>query len=141
MAWANSTKFKSRGDALSRANARHVCLDCRYHQPKIYKECPQCSSKNRQYFMSESEHHRGMLLMTKLNAGTISDLVFQPIFPLHVNGVKIGKYVADYSYTENGIKVVEDRKGSAKHIEPLSKWKMLHFKTEYGQSVKITSDK
>ena len=137
----NRNHFKSRGDALSRAKARHVCLSCRYWQPQIYKECPQCGSKDRQYFMSESEHHRGMMLMTKQDAGTISGLEFQPIFPLHVNGIKIGKYIADYCYIENGVKVVEDRKGSAKHIEPLSKWKMAHFKAEYGQTVKITSDK
>ena len=89
--------------------------------------------------MSESEHHRGIGLLTMQEAGTISDLEFQPHFPLHVNGIKLGKYIADYSYTENGTKIVEDRKGSAKHIEPLSKWKMLHFRAEYGQTVKITT--
>lgn len=135
----NRNHFKSRGDALSRAKARHVCLSCRHHQTQIYKECPECGSKDRQYFMSETEHHRGIGLLTMQAAGKISGLEFQPAFPLHVNGIKIGKYIADYSYIENDIKVVEDRKGSAKHIEPLSKWKMLHFRAEYGQTVKITT--
>ena len=91
--------------------------------------------------MSESEHHRGIGLLTMQAAGEISELEFQPIFPLHVNGIKIGKYIADYAYKEKGmeIKTIEDRKGSSKHIEPLSKWKMLHFRAEYGQTVKITT--
>lgn len=142
MAWGNSTKFKSRGDALSRAKARHVCLDCRYWQPKTYKECPQCGSKNRQYFMSESEHHRGIGLLTMQAAGKISDLKFQVPFVLMVNGIKLGKYIADFTFKdEHGVEICEDFKGSKDHIEPLSKWKLAHMQAQYGITVKITQGK
>lgn len=131
-------QFKSKFDGMNRAKRRHVCLDCLHNQTEIYKACPQCGSKNRQYFMSEAEHLRGMLLLNMQANGTITRLRFQPSFDLLVNGIKIGKYIADSDYIDkNGNYCVEDVKGSKDHMDNISKWKMKHFKAQYGIEVKI----
>ena len=75
-------------------------MDCRHFQTKIFKECPECGSRNRQYFMSEAEHKRGMTLMLLQQNGTISRLRFQPRYELKVNGQKIATYTADAEYYE-----------------------------------------
>lgn len=48
--------------------------------------------------------------------GEIVGLINQPAFPLIVNGVKVGKYTADFSYIDarTGASVVEDSKGFSK---------------------------
>ena len=41
----------------------------------------------------------------------ISDLETQPVFPLLVNGIKIGRYTADFKYkNQDGEVVIEDVK-------------------------------
>ena len=127
----------SKQEGRDRAKRRHVCLDCRYHQPKTFKNCPECGSTNRQYFMSEAEHKRGMILMTKQMAGTITRLRFQPKFDLIVNGIVIGKYIADSDYYEDGKYCVEDVKGSLRHTDNLSKWKIKHFEAQYKLKIRI----
>lgn len=92
--------------------------------------------------MSEGEFHRGMTLLTLQAAGTVSEVKFQPPFDLLVNGKKLGKYIADFSYKDkDGKFVVEDYKGSRDHIEPLAIWKMSHLEAQYGIKVKITDAK
>lgn len=105
-----NSRFTSKFDAIKRANKFHACLDCRHSQPAIFKECPGCGSKNRQYFMSRAELLRGMMLLTLQNAGTISRLRFQPRYDLVVNGRKIGVYIADAEYYSEGALIVEDTK-------------------------------
>lgn len=132
-------KFTSKLDAMSRAKRRHVCLSCCYQQPKTFKNCPECGSDNRRYFMSEKEHKRGMILLTLQRAGTIKNLRFQPAFSLMINGIKLGKYIADFDYRDAGDKYcVEDVKGSKYFIDALSKWKMAHFEAQYSTKVIIT---
>lgn len=64
-------------------------------------------------FASKKESERYALLKTWEKDGTIRDLELQPKFPILVNGVKIGRYVADFAYRdgESGAKIVEDVKG------------------------------
>jgi hypothetical protein len=50
-----------------------------------------------------------------LKAGDIAELVVHPVYPLVVNGKKVGRYTADFSYKENGNKVVEDVKPHKRH--------------------------
>jgi hypothetical protein len=135
-AWA----IKSKQEGMNRAKRCHVCLDCRYYQTEIYKSCPECGSKNRQYFMSEAEFHRGMSLMTLQLAGTISNLRFQPRYDLAVNGKKICTYVADADYYQDGVLVCEDSKPE-KFIDDLALVKIKLFEAIYGITVKIPQRK
>lgn len=132
--------FTSKQDALNRAKRRHVCLDCCWHQPQTFKECPQCGSRNRQYFMSEVEHKRGMLLLTMQRAGTITRLRFQPRYDLVVNGQKVGVYTADVEYYEAEKLVVEDTKPE-KFIDDFALLKIKLFEAIYGLTVKIPQRK
>ena len=55
-------------------------------------------------------------------AGEIRDLQLQPKFDLIVNGVKVGKYVADFKYVDGEPKyVVEDCKGMKTPVYRLKK--------------------
>jgi hypothetical protein len=65
-------------------------------------------------FASRAEAKRHAYLQVMQRAGLISDLKLQPRFPLVVNGIKVGTYVADFSYVdkERG-HVVEDVKSPA----------------------------
>lgn len=63
-------------------------------------------------FDSKREAARYVELKALAKAGLISDLELQPRFPLTVNGVKCGAYVADFRYRDGeGREVVEDVKG------------------------------
>jgi hypothetical protein len=44
-------------------------------------------------------------------AGEITNVEVHPAWDLVVNGVRIGKYTADFSFIENGALVVMDAKG------------------------------
>jgi len=100
-------------------------------------------------FDSKAEAGRWQSLRLLERAGAIFDLRRQVAFPLLVNGVKIGKYVADFVYTHrvndmeppDGIRVIEDVKGhqtelfkrSAKHMaaqgNPVTIWPPRPVKT------------
>lgn len=62
-------------------------------------------------FASRMEAQRYTELRALEQAGEISGLELQPRYDLVVNGVKIGRYVADFRYREDGRLVVEDVKG------------------------------
>lgn len=80
-------------------------------------------------FPSKAEANRFRELQMLLKSGKIYALELQPRFALHVNGVKIGTYVADFQYYLPGITlVVEDVKGMR---TALYKWKKKHFEAEY----------
>ena len=64
-------------------------------------------------FDSKKEANRYVDLCRLESAGYIAHLRLQPEFPLMVNGTKIGKYVADFSYLRNGQRIIEDVKSKA----------------------------
>lgn len=132
--------YKTKMDGIRSAKRRHACLDCRYSQEEIYKVCPACGSKNRQYFMSKAEFERGMMLLTLQHAGTISRLRFQPRYDLVVNGQKVAAYVADAEYYEGGTLVVEDSKPE-KFMDNSALLKIKLFEALYGVQVKIPQRK
>lgn len=137
----NPWAYKSKQDAVKSAKKYHACLDCRHWQHEIYKTCPACGSKNRQYFMSKAEFERGMTLITLQIGKTISKLRFQPRFDLIVNSITIGQYVADADYYRDGVYVVEDVKGNSKYATDLSKWKISHFEAQYQIKINIEEKK
>jgi len=61
-------------------------------------------------FYSKREATRYQDLRAMQQHGLISDLVLQPRFPLIVNDVKVGTYIADFQYVEDGKKIIEDVK-------------------------------
>lgn len=63
-------------------------------------------------FASMKEARRYQELIMLQSAGLIRDLTLQPPFALVVNGQKIGKYLADFSYVdiEKDVTIVEDVK-------------------------------
>ena len=94
-------------------------------------------------FDSKAEAGRWHTLRMLAMAGEILSLERQVVFPLLVNGVAIGRYIADFVYTEtnSGQRVIEDVKGhqtelfkrSAKHMaaqgNPITIWPPVPVKT------------
>lgn len=64
-------------------------------------------------FHSKREAKRYLELRALLNAGLITALELQPRIALMVNGCKIGHYVGDFRYVENGESILEDVKSPA----------------------------
>ncbi len=64
-------------------------------------------------FDSKKELNRFMELEILLRAREISDLELHPKFDLMVNGVKIGRYTADFRYKKGSDIIVEDVKSRA----------------------------
>lgn len=132
--------FSSKLDGMRAAKRFHVCLDCRHHQPTIYKNCPVCGSTNRQYFVSKVEFERGMQLLVLLAAAKIERLQFQHKFDLNVNSRKICAYVADASYYEGGQFVVEDSK-PIRFMDKTAEIKIKLFEAIHGITVRIPQRK
>jgi hypothetical protein len=72
-------------------------------------------------FDSKAEAARYSVLACLERNGDIEDLRIHPVFPLVVNDQKIGKYIADFSYIENGREIVEDVKGVKTPVYRLKK--------------------
>jgi hypothetical protein len=83
-------------------------------------------------FASKKEARRWADLQWLEKAGKITDLVRQPSYDLRVNDMKVCRYVADASYTENGRHVVEDTKSPATRKHPVYRLKFKLFKAVYG---------
>lgn len=98
-------------------------------------------------FASRAEARRYEELLLLGQAGEIRNLELQPRFDLHVDGVKVGTYVADFRYEskqivtmhEGGIGtwgwrgVVEDVKGVR---TPVYRMKKKHVEAEYGITIR-----
>lgn len=70
-------------------------------------------------FDSKAEARRYGELKLLQRAGQIAALELQPSFDLVVNGVKVCRYVADFSFVEvNGARVVEDVKSPITRKNP-----------------------
>jgi hypothetical protein len=87
-------------------------------------------------FDSKAEAARYQQLKLLERSGDIIDLSIHPVYHLSVNGVKIGKYIADFSYFENGKFIVEDVKGVKTAVYRLKK-KLV--KALYGFDILETS--
>ncbi len=92
---------------------------CDRHRPMKYKNRPTAGRQ------SKREANREAQLTLMLREGLISDLRMQVPYPLVVEGVKIGVFIADFVYEENGIIVVEDAKGRRTKVYNIKKKLML----------------
>lgn len=73
-------------------------------------------------FASKAEARRYGALRLLERAGEIHALTLQPVYRLHVDGVPVGKYIADFQYYQrNGELVVEDVKGLPTPVYKLKK--------------------
>ncbi|WP_052293625.1 DUF1064 domain-containing protein [Azospirillum sp. B510] len=73
-------------------------------------------------FASALEANRWSVLRQRERLGLIRELVRQPKFPLHVNGVLVCTYIGDFSYrTSQGVFVLEDAKGYLTDVYKLKK--------------------
>jgi hypothetical protein len=86
-------------------------------------------------FASKGEANRYKDLRLMQDAGAISDLGLQPRFSLVVNGVKVGTYVADFVYREDGQEVYEDFKGM---ITPVYRMKKKLVLALFGVTIRET---
>lgn len=73
------------------------------------------------WFASKREATRYSVLRIAQRGGLIRELELQKRYPLEVKGVKIGTYVCDFRYIEDGIPVVEDCKGAKTQVYKLKK--------------------
>ena len=63
-------------------------------------------------FDSKAEVNRYFQLKLYERAGEISDLAAHVNLPIDINGQRICVYEADFSYTQDGKRVIEDVKGA-----------------------------
>ncbi len=96
---------------------------------------------------SAAEARRAQELELMLAAGVISDLQYQQPFDLHACAdanrgqgvtcawypVKVARYIADFTYIENGKLVAEDCKGVRTAVYQRSK---RHMRAEYGIEIR-----
>lgn len=81
-------------------------------------------------FASKAEARRYVELKALQSVSGIYDLELQTPFILHVKGIKLGTYRADFVYFDStGKRIVEDVKGFK---TPLYNWKKKHVAAEYG---------
>lgn len=83
-------------------------------------------------FSSKKEARRYGELRLLERAGEITGLKVQPSFPLDVNGVPICRYVGDFEYRREGVRVVEDVKSPVTRKHPVYRIKAKLFAAVFG---------
>lgn len=90
-------------------------------------------------FASKREAARYGELKLLVKAGRVRNLKLHPRFALHVKGIVVGHYVADFTFNEKvgpfdvWSFVVEDTKGVRTQM---FRWKAKHMKAEYGIGIR-----
>lgn len=94
-------------------------------------------------FDSASEASRYALLLLKKEKGLIDNLVLQQKYLIHINGIYICKYIADFTYIdcETGKIVCEDVKNKHLAKTPLFSLKRKLVKAVHGFDIKIVDSK
>lgn len=86
-------------------------------------------------FDSGKEADRYIELKLLERAGEISDLELQPKFDFKIEDKKIFTYIADFCYTENGKRIIEDVKGFKTPVFCLKK---RLIEAQFGVKILIT---
>lgn len=131
----------------ARAIRVYTCTRCGTQQlpGKRPESCISCGNLAFDMFHSVGEAGRCATLQMLEKAGKISNLRRQVPFDLmaarqlqgRTVAVKIGTYVADYTYDRDGENVIEDFKSSGV-IDPLAAWKLKHMEA-MGKPVTIST--
>lgn len=120
-----------------------ICRGCGLHHAPGSKpaQCLHCGRMDFMVMDSTGEANRYAQLGLMEKAGLISDLMRQVRFPLYAYNsnikqpVKVGEYIADFVYLENGKQVIEDFKGALTDVAAL---KLRHMAAQ-GLPVKIST--
>lgn len=88
-------------------------------------------------FDSRGESVRYLELRNLERAGIIKNLERQPEFEIAINGKLCFKYRADYSYDEDGIRIIEDFKSDATKT-PVYRIKKKCVEAAYGIKIRET---
>ena len=88
-------------------------------------------------FDSQAEAARYMELRVREEYNAISVLVVHPVFPLHVEGKRIGRYVADFRYYSDGVEIVEDVKSKPTAALRAFRRNCAHVLAEYGITITV----
>lgn len=98
---------------------------------------------DRSLFRSEGERDRYKELRLLERADQIRDLVTQPVFPLIVDGVRIGTYRADFRYLDkvkafpSGVEIIEDFKSPVTAAKETFRRTVKHIEAQYGIRIVI----
>lgn len=94
------------------------------------------------WFASQAEYRRYTELRTLERGGVIRNLIVHPVFPLHVNGIYVGRYSADFAYLRQRritsglltewIQVCEDVKSPRTSMLPSYRKNVRMVKAQYG---------
>lgn len=108
--------------ARNKYNAKPVwiCKECGLQRTVRATRCV-CGHPKSWYFQSQGEAGRFVDLRMLEKHGSISGLKTQVRFPIVVNGVDCGSYLADFTYRKDGKEVVEDFKGMKTQLYSLKK--------------------
>lgn len=87
-------------------------------------------------FHSAKEARRYGELKLLERVGEITELKLQPAFPLDVNGKPICRYLADFSYRQRGVFVVEDVKSPHTRKLPVYRLKAKLFAALHGFAIR-----
>lgn len=142
-------KGEGRGAIASLAIAIYACEGCGLWAGAAKPaQCMGCGRMDFVRFDSKAEAKRWAQLELMQASGLISDLRRQVRFGLHAASMivdrpavvaqKIGDYIADFTYQEDGKTVIEDAKGGA--ITDLASWKLRHMHAQYGVEVKLVTE-
>lgn len=130
----------SGGETLNKFGAKGVWLCLRCDGPASQDRCLSCGSVKTRRFDSKAEASRYHELRLQLRLKEITKLRCQPEFPLTVNGVRVGRYYADFQYVNSdGEAVVEDVKGGKATDTPISKLKRKLVHAIYGIQVQVVT--
>lgn len=103
------------------ARAVYACDKCGFAHPYGRPaRCPSCQCEGLSRFDSIAEYRRWIDLRRMFKLGLVTELRRQVPYPIVVNGVTVGKYVADFVYTTTIRTIIEDVKGVD---TPLSRFK------------------
>jgi hypothetical protein len=91
-------------------------------------------------FQSKWEAQRYVELRNQQDAGLITDLKLQQSFALEAwtndcGPVRIGAWIADFTYRRVGVFIAEDAKSVATRAKELYRWKKKHFESQYGMQI------
>jgi len=115
-----------------KAKRVYICPECLSHRVSLKDTC----HGKPIHFGSKAEGKRYLELRLLEKHGAIQELKTQPRYALVVGDATIAHYVADFEYTENGHKVIEDVKSKGVMTE-LSLHKIKHFEVQTGLKVRI----
>lgn len=87
-------------------------------------------------FDSKRESARYAKLKLEERAGLISHLELQPSWIVYINGQKLCRFRADFSYFRNGVMVIEDTKSSGTAKDPA--YRLRKKAAELAYNIQVT---